>query len=75
MPKNTPSGLFIGIFSLAFGFAMIWYIWWLAIAGFAGILLTLIYQTTRDDTGYHIEADEVEKIESKKPQDVRTSEV
>ena len=35
LPKNTPMGLYIGIFSLIFGFAMTWYICWLAIVSFA----------------------------------------
>lgn len=64
MPKNTPTGIFVGAFSLAVGFGMIWFIWWLAIAGFLGIVLALIFETTRDDPGYHIDADEVKRIES-----------
>ena len=42
MPKNTSAGIFIGLFSLIMGFAMIWYIWWLAIAGFVGVIATWI---------------------------------
>jgi len=66
MPKNTPSGFFIGVSAVLFGFGMIWYIWWLAIAGFAASILFLIIETTRDETGYHITADEVAQIEKER---------
>jgi len=31
--RNTASGLVIGAFSVVLGFALIWHIWWLAVAG------------------------------------------
>ena len=64
MPKNTPAGLVIGMFAFAFGFAMIWHIWWLALAGALGILITLILRSLNDDADYYVPAAEVERIES-----------
>lgn len=32
MPKNTGAGAFIGALSFFFGFAVVWTIWWLAVA-------------------------------------------
>jgi cytochrome o ubiquinol oxidase subunit 1 len=32
MPNNTATGVFMGLFLTVFGFALIWHIWWLAIA-------------------------------------------
>lgn len=40
MPKNSGAGIVIAAFSTIFGFAMIWHIWWLAIVGFAGMIIT-----------------------------------
>jgi cytochrome o ubiquinol oxidase subunit 1 len=37
MPKNTGAGVIISFFSLVMGFALIWYIWWLAILGAVGV--------------------------------------
>ena len=36
MPKNTGTGVILGGLSVAFGFAMIWHIWWLAIVCLRG---------------------------------------
>src|SRR5690606_34222750 len=36
MPKNTASGIYISGLLFILGFAMVWHIWWLAIACFIG---------------------------------------
>ncbi len=38
LPSNTGAGFILAVLSAAFGFAMIWYMWWLAIASFIGIV-------------------------------------
>lgn len=63
LPKNTPMGLYIGIFSLIFGFAMVWYIWWLAILSFLGIIACLIIRLSGKDEHELISAEEVQKTE------------
>ncbi|KVZ48815.1 cytochrome ubiquinol oxidase subunit I [Burkholderia ubonensis] len=63
MPSNTSAGLFVGVFSLALGFALVWHIWWLAIAGLAGIVATLVIYSSRNNDGYHIPASTVRRIE------------
>ncbi|MGX8249230.1 cytochrome o ubiquinol oxidase subunit I, partial [Escherichia coli] len=40
MPKNTGAGVIIAGFSALFGFAMIWHIWWMAIAAFVAMIAT-----------------------------------
>ncbi|MBF5010794.1 cytochrome o ubiquinol oxidase subunit I [Burkholderia pseudomultivorans] len=65
MPSNTCAGLVIGVFSLVLGFAMVWHIWWLAIAGLVGIIATLVVYSSRDNDGYYIPASTVRKIEEK----------
>ncbi|KWD16398.1 cytochrome ubiquinol oxidase subunit I [Burkholderia ubonensis] len=63
MPSNTSAGLFVGVFSLALGFALVWHIWWLAITGLAGIVATLVIYSSRNNDGYYIPASTVRRIE------------
>ncbi|AOA71719.1 cytochrome o ubiquinol oxidase subunit I [Stenotrophomonas rhizophila] len=64
MPRNTGTGVVIGAFSLVFGFAMIWHIWWLAIVGLVGMIGTFIWRTFDKDVDYYVPAAEVERIEN-----------
>ncbi|MCI4236210.1 cytochrome o ubiquinol oxidase subunit I [Dickeya dianthicola] len=64
MPKNTGAGVIISAFSLVFGFAMIWYIWWLAIIGFVGMVATWIVHSFNQDVDYYVPVKEVEQIEN-----------
>jgi len=66
--RNTGAGVFIGTFSLSLGFAMIWHIWWLAIAGLLGVIVALIIRTSSDDTEYDVPVEEIAREESKHPQ-------
>ncbi|MCB8880250.1 cytochrome o ubiquinol oxidase subunit I [Acidisoma cellulosilytica] len=63
MPKNTGAGFIIAVFAGIMGFAMIWYIWWLAILSVVGIILTLIIRTCNDDIDYYVPGEEVARIE------------
>lgn len=65
MPKNTPMGFCIGCLSLIFGFAMTWYIWWLAIISFIGIVISVIIRLSGDDEHDVILASTVREIEEK----------
>ncbi|KAA1444905.1 cytochrome o ubiquinol oxidase subunit I, partial [Escherichia coli] len=64
MPKNAGAGVIIAGFSLLFGFAMIWHIWWLAIASFAGMIITWIAKSFDEDVDYYVPVAEVEQIEN-----------
>jgi cytochrome o ubiquinol oxidase subunit 1 len=64
MPKNTGAGVIIAGFSTVLGFALIWYIWWLAILSFIGLLATAIGHTFNYHRDYYIPAEEVAKVES-----------
>ncbi|WP_312731829.1 cbb3-type cytochrome c oxidase subunit I, partial [Atlantibacter hermannii] len=64
MPKNSAAGIYIGLFSTIFGFAMIWHIWWLAIVGFAGIVITWIAKSFDEDVDYYVPVATVEKLEN-----------
>ncbi len=63
MPKNTPMGFYIGIFSFLFGFGLIWWIFWLAGIGAIGMLGCVIAHLYQKHPDYHLLAKEVEKIE------------
>jgi cytochrome o ubiquinol oxidase subunit 1 len=63
MPRNKGAGVIIGGFAFLTAFSMVWHIWWLAIAGLAGVLVTLIRHNFDDDRDFHIGADEVKRIE------------
>ncbi|WMQ73950.1 MAG: Cytochrome bo(3) ubiquinol oxidase subunit 1 [Sodalis sp.] len=65
MLKNTGAGVVIAAFSLVFGFALIWHIWWLAIVGFAGMIVTWIVHSFNEDVDYYVPVEEVERIENR----------
>ncbi|MFP5258034.1 MAG: cytochrome o ubiquinol oxidase subunit I [Acidobacteriota bacterium] len=64
MPKNTWHGFILGILAFLLGFALIWHIWWLAGAGFLGLIGVVIARASDDDTMVVIPAAEVERIEN-----------
>ncbi|MBK2123661.1 cytochrome o ubiquinol oxidase subunit I [Fangia hongkongensis] len=66
MPRNTSISFFIGFFSLVFGFAAIWHIWWLAIVGLAGILVSVLIRSFDYDIDYFVKAKEVQEVEEER---------
>ncbi len=65
MPKGTATGALIAGFALIFGFAMVWYIWWLAIASFLAMLGIGIGHTFNYNRDYFIPATEVAATQAK----------
>lgn len=63
MPKNTAAGVFIGAFGTVCCFALIWYIWWLVIASFIGMVASVIVRSFIKDVDYYVQVDEIERIE------------
>ena len=68
MPKNTGTGIILAGLSTAFGFAMIWYIWWLAAASLAAILAVAIGHTFNYKRDYYVPAEEIARIEAERTQ-------
>jgi cytochrome o ubiquinol oxidase subunit 1 len=66
MPQNSGKGFVMGALTFLFGFAMVWYIWWLAILCGLGLLVTVIGRASDDDTDYLIPAAEVEENEKQR---------
>ena len=65
MPKNTATGVLLAAFALAFGFAMVWYIWWLAGLAFLAMLAIGIGHTFNYNRDYFIPATTVAATEAK----------
>ena len=63
MPKNTGTGIILSGISIALAFALIWYIWWLAVISFAAILVISIAHTFNYNRDFHIPAETVAEIE------------
>jgi cytochrome o ubiquinol oxidase subunit I len=65
LPINSSIPPYIGLYALAFGFAMVWYIWWLAIVGVLAIVLSLIVRLSQKEQMQVITAEQVREIEEK----------
>ncbi|MBZ9726033.1 cytochrome o ubiquinol oxidase subunit I [Mesorhizobium sp. CO1-1-11] len=63
MPSNTGTGVFLAAFSVALGFALIWYIWWLAALSFVCLIATAIGHTFNYHRDFHIPAAEIIRTE------------
>jgi cytochrome o ubiquinol oxidase subunit I len=63
MPRNSPLAIVIAGFSFLAGFGLIWHIYWLALIGLLGVISTVIYRSTDENTEYRIPAAAVRKIE------------
>jgi cytochrome o ubiquinol oxidase subunit 1 len=66
MPKNTSMGVIIGAFSFLFGFALIWWMFWLAAVSMAGMIAGIIVHLYQKHPDYYVPANEVEQIEGRK---------
>jgi cytochrome o ubiquinol oxidase subunit 1 len=64
IPKNTFLGAFIGGAGFVFGFAMVWWIWWLAIACLAAIFVAIVIRASDDESNYVMPASQVKEIEA-----------
>ncbi len=63
VPRNSATGVICAFFSTFVGFAMIWHIWWMALAGLACAYLTFVVFAWRDRSESVIPASEVAKID------------
>ena len=64
MPKNTAAGFVIAMLSAVCGFALIWHMWLLVVAGFAALVVVAIVHTFNYHRDYHIPVDEVIRTEA-----------
>jgi cytochrome o ubiquinol oxidase subunit 1 len=66
MPRNTGAGVILAGLSTVFGFAMIWYIWWLAALSFIALLAVAIGHTFNYRRDFHIAKEEVVRAEDER---------
>jgi cytochrome o ubiquinol oxidase subunit 1 len=59
MPVNTPTGVTVAFFATVCGFAIIWYIWWLAVVGLIGAFAIFVWYAWRDEHEHVIPVEEV----------------
>jgi cytochrome o ubiquinol oxidase subunit I len=63
MPRNTGTGVILAGLATVLGFAMVWYIWWLAAVAVAGLFAVAIGHSFNYDRDYYIPVDEVKREE------------
>jgi len=66
MPKGTGAGLILAGLALFLGFAMVWYIWWLAAVSFAALLVVAVGHTFNYHRDFFIPAETVALIETER---------
>ncbi|KQS77685.1 cytochrome o ubiquinol oxidase subunit I [Rhizobium sp. Leaf384] len=66
MPRNTGTGIILSGLSVAFAFGVIWYIWWLAIVAFVGIIAVSIGHTFNYNRDFYIPAEDVVATEGER---------
>ncbi|WP_128254960.1 cytochrome o ubiquinol oxidase subunit I [Falsirhodobacter deserti] len=64
MPKSTEAGIILAALSTVCGFALVWYIWWLAALSFVAMAGYAIYHTFNRDRDYYITAEQVAETEA-----------
>ncbi|HEV7247036.1 MAG TPA: cytochrome o ubiquinol oxidase subunit I [Shinella sp.] len=63
MPRNTGTGVILAAISVVLAFAMIWYIWWLVVLSFIGIIAVSIAHTFNYNRDFFISAETVTATE------------
>ncbi|WP_423828182.1 cytochrome o ubiquinol oxidase subunit I [Sphingomonas oleivorans] len=66
MPRDTGAGFIIGMLCIPLGFALVWHIWWLAIASFVGTVAVAIVHSFNEDRDYYVLAEQVAEIEGRR---------
>jgi len=64
MPKNTAAGIVLAGLATTCGFALIWHIWWLAVAAFAATIISAIIHTFNYKRDYYLPAEQVVRTEA-----------
>jgi cytochrome o ubiquinol oxidase subunit 1 len=62
VPRNSPTGVVCAFFATVVGFALIWHIWWMAIAGLIGAYATFVVFAWRDRADDELSAAAVARI-------------
>jgi cytochrome o ubiquinol oxidase subunit 1 len=63
MPRNSPAGFITAFFAVVMGFALIWYIWWMAIVGALAAAVTVLIAGWSDEREHEISAVQIAQME------------
>jgi cytochrome o ubiquinol oxidase subunit I len=63
LPRNSFAGIAIGAFSFIFGFAMVWYVWWLAGAALLAIVAVIIARVFDERPPTRLSARDIDAFE------------
>ena len=63
MPRNTPIGFVLSFFAVVTGFALIWQIWWMAVAGLLAAFVAILAFGWSDDRERELSTADVARIE------------
>ena len=66
MPRNSPTGFVTAFFTTLMGFALVWHIWWLVIAGFLGAWATFVVFAWRDENEEEVSAEEARRLDEER---------
>ncbi|MFN3797453.1 MAG: cytochrome o ubiquinol oxidase subunit I, partial [Sphingobium yanoikuyae] len=66
MPSSTGAGVILAALSTLCGFALIWYIWWLAGLSFIGIVAVAIGHTFNYKRDFYIPVEDVTRTEEER---------
>lgn len=70
MPKNSGTGVVIAAISVAFGFGMVWHIWWMAGGGLLAMAAIGIGHTFNYRRDFHIPAERVREVEGERTREL-----
>ncbi|MFA5957504.1 cytochrome o ubiquinol oxidase subunit I [Hyphomicrobium sp.] len=68
MPRNTGAGIILAGISAVTAFALIWYIWWLAVVGFIALVATAIGHTFNYNRSFNIPREQIVDAERERTQ-------
>ena len=54
MPASTPTGFIVSVLAAAFGFAVVWHIWWLAVLMVVAIIASFIVRSFESDIEHSV---------------------
>jgi cytochrome o ubiquinol oxidase subunit 1 len=67
MPRRSAIGFLTAFFAVVMGFALIWHIWWMAVAGLLGIAATALTHAWRVDGEIEIPVGTIVALERARP--------
>lgn len=63
LPKNSSSGLLLGVLAVVFGFGIVWHIWWLSALSLMAVLTVLFNRSMTEDKYYLVSANDLQDHE------------